>query len=201
MSSLDELVNCGLLDKDFLDIQNDGLSVINEDNVNDDNVTQVPTLTYNDKTFTHTPSSKRNPYITNDGEETFSHTPRLDRKPYVSDIDDVVDTSDEEEEEVGSDKYKYYKNVKYHWLYAGRRGPGWWHYSDKANERLERKYSSGKDRTKLKIEGNQLIIDFNDMTQRSGSSSRNILRITTLKDIFLRGIKGDYITKEELYLT
>lgn len=120
----------------------------------------------------------------------FSHIDRPNNRAYS---EDVIDTSDEEEMAEPTDKYQYYREVGYHWIYSGKSGPGWWHFSQADNERLERKYQSGKDRTKLEVSGQTMIVDFNDMTQRNGPACRNILRVETLKDIYLKGIAGSAV--------
>ena len=104
----------------------------------------------------------------------------------------------------------YFATVSYHWLYSGR-AHGWYHYAQEENEALERAYRSFRDGTEgptcqLRIgtgadRSRQFDMNFAEMTQRSGGSVRNILRVSTdvLYDIALRGVAGDTkVTKEEL---
>jgi len=67
---------------------------------------------------------------------------------------------------------------------------------DTAHSSCQMRVGTGVDRTRL------FDINFVEMTQRSGSSVRNILRVSTdvLKDIALRGVAGDNsVTKEDLF--
>jgi len=213
MSDLQALIDAGLLDKDFIDIGDSALA--EADNEAEDEDIDVDLEEAEEAAYAYNNTPQHRPHVPawtrhrqpqsastlfnkRDTTETFEHKSVPERRRYGEvDVDDVVDTSDEEDEVTVDDRYRYYREVIYHWLYGGR-GAGWWHYSEKDNDRLERKYKSGKDRTKIEINGHTLIVDFNEMAQKSGSSSRNILRIETLKDIYLKGVNGDHITKDTI---
>lgn len=202
MSDLEKLIQLGLLDRDFMDISD--LSLVNNesnteklhDNDNDDTKSYVPQQPQQPKPREF--RTYQTHQHTDDVEETFEHEIQPQRQAFKTHLDNIIDTSDEEDHELSGDIYKYYREVQYHWLYSGLTKPGWWHYPKMDNDRLERKYKNGRAQTKIKVNGHDLIVDFNNMSQISGRSSRNILRIESLKDLYIKGIGGEPITRDQL---
>jgi len=101
------------------------------------------------------------------------------------------------------DDLLYYRTVGYHWLYSGG-NYGWWHFAKNDNEKLETQYRQFKTAGgssggyALKICGHPYYIDFNEMTQRGSGKMRQLLRVSTLEDIALKGIAGSRITKRDI---
>jgi hypothetical protein len=93
---------------------------------------------------------------------------------------------------------KYYKTVQYHWLYSSP-SYGWWHYDKEDNDRLENAYNGGKSTCESIIGNQSFHFDFERMTQRGRShTTRQILRVTSLHDIALKGVAGSCIEKDDI---
>ena len=188
MSTIKDLIDMGILDADFAEVK----GVVPDDPASNPS----SPVSHNDSVWVGSREREH--------EHVFSHEPRFTHNNTYNrqhqshdDIDEPEDELFSSSDEVEDENYSYFKQVKYHWLYSSK-SAGWWHFDQKDNEKLERKYQSGRDVTKLVIGGNRFVINFSDMSQRLGSNSRNILRIETLKDIYLRGIGGAIITKDKL---
>ena len=97
----------------------------------------------------------------------------------------------------------YYQNCSYHWLYSGH-SHGWYHYAKADNEALETLYrksqQNGGDHTgSLVINNKPYNFNFDNMTQSSSTNNmRNILRVTELTHIALRGVAGIILDKKTL---
>ena len=93
---------------------------------------------------------------------------------------------------------EYYQTVKYHWLYSSQ-SYGWWHFAVDDNDALELLYQTGNNNGQLLINGQNFNFNFRQMTQRgSGRSNRQILRVSSLTDIALRGVAGSRIEKRDI---
>ena len=171
MSSLQQLVDQGILDPDFLSIGEAAIGQVDD---------------------VRPPSPKMNPHSSpvvsvswhNQGPVSAPDPVQHQSTGRLDDFQDVKDLS-------------YYNNSDFFWLYSGR-SQGWWLYAENENEELEKQYKSGGRSCDLIISGRSYHFNFSDMTQSSGHSSRNILRIETLKDVALRGIAGTRIEKAKL---
>lgn len=221
MEGLKDLIDAGILDPDFAQMDTIPRTMSDEEPYNPRPVTtsdpnhQNMVRTINEYHNSENRTVHRNPDRNADRTDRTEHgyrnagrrhLPRTEENTYQltarpgpapRTYHDVHDTSDEDDVN-DADKYSYYREVKYHWLFGGRSNPGWWHFPQKDNDRLEHKYQKGKSETKLNINGQILIVDFNNMTQRNGDAVRNILRVETLKDIYLKGIAGESVSKETL---
>jgi hypothetical protein len=91
----------------------------------------------------------------------------------------------------------YYQTVGYHWLYSSP-SYGWWHYAKEDNDKLESMYQTGNKKFQLNVEGNTFHIDYERMVQQGTGKPRNLLRTTTLKDIALKGVAGSRIQKRDI---
>lgn len=211
MNSLNQLVEAGILDKDMaeLSLGHTGQTSHGEEratryrgsNRGRDTVDMTLQVEYMDQNEPEARSAPASDLMGSTMPTVYSydHRPRSQQahrgSRTVPQYDPVqsyrvdLDTFDD-------DDYSYYQAVKYHWLYSSQ-SYGWWHFSEEDNDILEKAYQSGKPDAELTIGGNQFYFDFDKMIQRSrGRSTRNVLRVTELHDIALRGIAGTRIDKD-----
>lgn len=181
--TIESLVSSGLLDKDFLDIPDCASNTTEATETTEDNdshyegyhchnirksISQPPK-------FTHIPKTEHN----------LEDDILVVNMDYTNHNDNVSNDADQ---------YQYYRETSYHWLFSSK-SAGWWHFTQPFNDKLEQAYQSDESSIVMTIGGRKIIVDFTDMTQRCGGSSRNILRIETLKDINLRGIGSNTVSK------
>lgn len=197
MSSIKDLIDMGILDPDFGDVKgivnvssNHAYQEIKGESEHESEPESDDYVPYRSSLNPPSPVSDQ------ENQPVFIHRNTYNRKKFnTEDLDDDFTSSSDE---VESDNFNYFKDVNYHWLYSSN-STGWWHFDEKHNEKLERKYLSGKDRTKLLVQDKKILINFGDMTQRLGGRLRNIIRVESVKDIYLRGIGGSPVTKDKLF--
>lgn len=180
MSDLQDLIDAGILDKNFAD----ELPPI----VDMPRVRVTPSPEPLDVNLLNTSVRHRG-----NSETGFEHARRPGVRAYTQ--PSVLSDDDSSSDDFDMD---YFRNVNYHWLYSGNRSPGWWHYPQVENDKLERKYKAGKSHTHINVGTAKMVVDFNEMTQRHKDSFRNVIRLDTLNDVFLKGVAGRALTKQEL---
>jgi hypothetical protein len=166
MSSLEQLVKMGLLDKDFLDLpkSNTEVEVVREESSDEESSDEMKVAYMPRDQTTPTPSSRR---------------PQAQVEPEDLNLE-------------------YYQTIQYHWLYSSQ-SYGWWHFSVTDNDALEEEYQSNSTAASIDINGQTFNFNFTRMTQRgSGRNTRQILRVTSLTDIALRGVAGSRIEKRDI---
>ena len=175
MSSLEQLIRDGILDKDFLQL---GQSAGAGAGAN-------ATVTYHSRTDA--------PAV--DAPGTGSPTPSLDNQTADTTVDGqqvspLVPGPPTQQPALAD--LTYYHNVAYHWLYSSPHY-GWWHFAKDDNEQLEAVYTQKQPGCQLNINGQTYMVDFHRMTQKGIGKSRQLLRVTDMANIALKGVAGTHI--------
>ena len=190
MSSIDQLVKSGILDPDFMALPIEPVTV----STIDDKRT-VPYEPQNElaelkarMSILKTRQQNTKLDVTWHKPAPPSPPPQPRLAPTIPHINDTANLADAD----------YYMQTPYHWLYSGR-AHGWWHYAKQENITLESKYNLGNgSNCDITINDRSYSFNFTEMTQRAGSTVRNILRVESLDHIALRGVAGSRIQKSDI---
>jgi len=177
MSSLEQLVQLGILDPDFLKLDS-GL-----DSGSGSTGSVMPEQQSHDRGSERRGSDRR--YLDHASSE-----------PIVEYIARASPAPTSSTAQMPND-LEYYQNVKYHWLYSSP-SYGWWHFAKDGNEHLEQMYRNGQRQGSIQIGYNSFTVDFEHMMQKGGGKPRHILRSPTLGDILLKGVAGSRISKRDI---
>lgn len=174
-NSIDQLVAMGILDKDFLELDDASIKT--------GAMAELPSPV-------HEPGTLIVEYMDRPEGPEGPEGPGRPRRPRSRSPASIPDDID------------YYSNVNYHWLYSSP-SYGWWHFTKQDNEVLERLYldyklDSDNNHPTLDIGKHNYIIDFNKMTQKGMSGVRQILRVTSIVDISLKGVAKSRISKRDI---
>jgi hypothetical protein len=179
-SSLAQLVKMGLLDNDFLEIDdNQVLSQV-----------EAQLRAHEDAHEAHEDVHEAYEDVHESREAHESHDAFGEIVTYTDRDPTPTPTS-------APDDLEYYQKITYHWLYSSP-SYGWWHFAKDDNETLEYMYRSGQRHCILHIGHNKFTIDFNKMQQQGDGRPRHLLRSPTLGDIVLKGVAGSKIAKRDI---